>query len=98
MFSEERNWRQWADEVFVHILSPNVYRTLDESYKTFSWFSKVSESVKSEKCNLNDVNKIKNYGIIFNLDRSMGGVFPNMGATINSERGCDGNVVNREET
>lgn len=38
---EERKWRQWADEVFVHTLSPNVYRTLDEAYKTFNWFSHV---------------------------------------------------------
>lgn len=39
--TEERNWRKWTDEVFVHTLSPNVYRTLDESYKTFNWFSEV---------------------------------------------------------
>lgn len=38
---EERKWRQWADEVLVHTLSPNVYRTLDESYETFTWFSEV---------------------------------------------------------
>ncbi|XP_014477535.1 PREDICTED: prostaglandin E synthase 2 [Dinoponera quadriceps] len=39
--TEERKWRKWADEVFVHVLSPNVYRTIDESYKTFRWFSDV---------------------------------------------------------
>lgn len=38
---EERKWRKWADEVLVHTLSPNVYRTLGESYETFSWFSEV---------------------------------------------------------
>ncbi|KAL0107823.1 hypothetical protein PUN28_014834 [Cardiocondyla obscurior] len=38
---EERKWRKWVDEVFVHTLSPNVYRTLDESYRTFNWFSEV---------------------------------------------------------
>ncbi|KAJ8666892.1 hypothetical protein QAD02_008554 [Eretmocerus hayati] len=38
---EERKWRQWADEVFVHTLSPNVYRTLSEAFQTFNWFSKV---------------------------------------------------------
>ncbi|EFN78959.1 Prostaglandin E synthase 2 [Harpegnathos saltator] len=37
--TEERRWRKWADDVFVHVLSPNVYRTLNESYKTFRWFS-----------------------------------------------------------
>lgn len=39
----ERKWRKWADEVFVHTLSPNVYRTLDEAYDTFNWFSKVGQ-------------------------------------------------------
>lgn len=39
---DERKWRKWADEVLVHTLSPNVYRTLDEAYKTFNWFSEVS--------------------------------------------------------
>ncbi|XP_058792265.1 prostaglandin E synthase 2 [Phymastichus coffea] len=38
---EERKWRKWADDVFVHTLSPNVYRTLGEAYQTFNWFSKV---------------------------------------------------------
>lgn len=41
-YREEREWRKWADETLVHMLSPNVYRTLDEAYKTFNWFSKVS--------------------------------------------------------
>lgn len=41
--TEERKWRKWADEVFVHTLSPNVYRTFDESYKTFNWFSEIGQ-------------------------------------------------------
>ncbi|XP_026826171.1 prostaglandin E synthase 2 [Ooceraea biroi] len=41
--NEERYWRKWADETFVHMLSPNVYRTLDESYRTFNWFSEVGK-------------------------------------------------------
>lgn len=40
---EERKWRQWADDKLVHTLSPNVYRTFDESYKTFNWFSEVGK-------------------------------------------------------
>ncbi|XP_015186557.1 PREDICTED: prostaglandin E synthase 2 isoform X2 [Polistes dominula] len=40
---EERKWRQWADDVLVHTLSPNVYRTLNESYETFEWFSEVGQ-------------------------------------------------------
>ncbi|OXU21196.1 hypothetical protein TSAR_011474 [Trichomalopsis sarcophagae] len=38
---EERKWRKWADDVFVHTLCPNVYRTLGEAYQTFNWFSDV---------------------------------------------------------
>ncbi|CAK9811084.1 Prostaglandin E synthase 2 [Anthophora plagiata] len=40
---EERKWRKWADDVLVHTLSPNVYRTFDEAYQTFNWFSKVGK-------------------------------------------------------
>ncbi|CAG0923159.1 unnamed protein product [Notodromas monacha] len=36
---EERMWRKWADEVLVHVLSPNVYRTFDEALQAFNWFS-----------------------------------------------------------
>lgn len=61
--SEERKWRKWADEVLVHTLSPNVYRTIDESYRTFNWFSTVSEFTEKKYIYIqkrNDVNKIKN--------------------------------------
>lgn len=37
-FREEREWRQWADKVLVHTLSPNVYRSPGESLETFKWF------------------------------------------------------------
>ncbi|CAH1165678.1 unnamed protein product [Phyllotreta striolata] len=40
---EERKWRSWADEVLVHTLSPNVYRTRDEALQAFRWFSDVGE-------------------------------------------------------
>ncbi|XP_046401099.1 prostaglandin E synthase 2 [Ischnura elegans] len=40
---EERKWRKWADDVLVHTLSPNVYRTLGESLQSFKWFSQVGE-------------------------------------------------------
>lgn len=35
---EEREWRQWADKILVHTLSPNVYKSLHESLETFKWF------------------------------------------------------------
>jgi microsomal prostaglandin-E synthase 2 len=41
--SEERKWRQWVDDVFVHVLSPNVYRTREEAFESFNWFSEAGE-------------------------------------------------------
>lgn len=41
LFSEERKWRKWADDVLVHTLSPNVYRTREEAFQAFNWFSEV---------------------------------------------------------
>ncbi|CAK1554101.1 unnamed protein product [Leptosia nina] len=38
---EEREWRKWADNVLVHMLSPNVYRTTGEAIETFKWFEDV---------------------------------------------------------
>jgi len=37
---EERRWRRWVDEVLVHTISPNVYRSPSEAIETFEWFSK----------------------------------------------------------
>lgn len=41
--NEERKWRCWADSVFVHTLSPNIYRTLPEAIDSFKYFSQVGE-------------------------------------------------------
>lgn len=41
--SEERYWRKWADDVLVHTLSPNVYRSTKEAFQAFNWFSDVGE-------------------------------------------------------
>ncbi|KAI5701016.1 hypothetical protein M8J75_005285 [Diaphorina citri] len=40
---DERKWRKWADQVLVHTLSPNVYRTKEEALQSFEWFSEVGE-------------------------------------------------------
>ncbi len=37
---DEREWRNWVDTHFVHVISPNVYRTLNESIAAFKWFDK----------------------------------------------------------
>jgi len=39
----ERKWRKWVDATFVHMLSPNVYRTPTESLNAFKWFSEVGD-------------------------------------------------------
>ncbi|PSN47051.1 hypothetical protein C0J52_09367 [Blattella germanica] len=44
---EERKWRKWADDVLVHVLSPNVYRTREEAMQAFNWFSEVGEWEKN---------------------------------------------------
>lgn len=41
--AEERKWRKWVDDVLVHMLSPNVYRTPSESLQAFNWFNEVGE-------------------------------------------------------
>nr|CAG4637130.1 EOG090X08KD [Ceriodaphnia reticulata] len=37
---EERRWRKWSDDVLMHTLSPNIYRTWEESLEAFNMFSK----------------------------------------------------------
>ncbi|CAK8688835.1 unnamed protein product [Clavelina lepadiformis] len=32
---EEAQWRAWTDDYLVHLISPNVYRTLREAYQAF---------------------------------------------------------------
>lgn len=46
-FREEQRWRKWADNVLVHTLSPNVYRTPTEAIQAFRWFSDVGEWEKN---------------------------------------------------
>lgn len=41
-FSSERKWREWTDKHFIHLISPNVYRTKDEALETFEWFASIS--------------------------------------------------------
>lgn len=39
----ERQWREWVDNKFIHVLSPNIYCTLRQSMETFLWFSKAGD-------------------------------------------------------
>ncbi len=40
---DEREWRQWVDSKFMHVIAPNVYRTLKESLDAFHWFDKAGQ-------------------------------------------------------
>jgi len=40
---EEREWRSWVDDKFIHLISPNVYRTWQEAIDTFHWFSEAGD-------------------------------------------------------
>ncbi len=42
-FREEREWREWVDNHFIHLISPNVYRTWSESLETFRYFDKAGD-------------------------------------------------------
>ncbi|XP_077986672.1 prostaglandin E synthase 2-like [Glandiceps talaboti] len=46
---EEKKWRRWVDSVFVHYLSPNVYRTPTEALKAFDYISESGKFTTSEK-------------------------------------------------
>ncbi|XP_063700847.1 prostaglandin E synthase 2 [Culicoides brevitarsis] len=39
----ENEWRAWADDHLVHLISPNVYRSKAEALETFEWFSDTGE-------------------------------------------------------
>jgi microsomal prostaglandin-E synthase 2 len=39
----ERQWREWVDNKFIHVISPNIYCTLRQSLNTFRWFSKAGD-------------------------------------------------------
>ncbi|XP_068721051.1 prostaglandin E synthase 2-like [Montipora capricornis] len=46
---EERKWRKWVDNTFVHTLSPNIYRTASEAMQAFEYFTKQSDFSTFEK-------------------------------------------------
>ncbi len=38
---EEREWREWVDSTLIHMLPPNIYRTLSEAIISFDYISSV---------------------------------------------------------
>ena len=39
----ERKWRKWVDDTFIHTLSPNIYRTWAEAMQASNYFSDVGD-------------------------------------------------------
>ncbi|XP_057766107.1 uncharacterized protein LOC130986657 [Salvia miltiorrhiza] len=37
--SEEKKWRRWVDNHLVHVLSPNIYRTISEAIDSFDYIT-----------------------------------------------------------
>ena len=42
-FSEERKWRRWTDDVLMHVISPNIYRSVGEARQAVACFAKTGE-------------------------------------------------------
>ncbi|KAI0241579.1 Prostaglandin E synthase 2 [Lamellibrachia satsuma] len=40
---QERKWRRWNDEVLMHIITPNLYRTVSEARTAVSHFAEVGD-------------------------------------------------------
>ena len=38
IYREETKWRKWVDDTFVHTLSPNIYRTMKESFQAMAYY------------------------------------------------------------
>jgi len=45
---EEMKWRRWVDEVFVHTLSPNIYRTMPEAFQAMQYITRVGNFTEWE--------------------------------------------------
>ncbi|XP_047135790.1 prostaglandin E synthase 2 isoform X1 [Hydra vulgaris] len=40
-YINEVKWRKWVDDVFIHTLSPNIYRTMKESFQSLDYITHV---------------------------------------------------------
>ncbi|XP_027355125.1 prostaglandin E synthase 2-like [Abrus precatorius] len=46
---EEKKWREWVDNHLVHILSPNIYRTVPEALESFEYITTHGNFTLSER-------------------------------------------------
>jgi len=45
---EESKWRKWVDDRYVHMMSPNIYRTMGEAFQAFEYISRVGNFSRME--------------------------------------------------
>lgn len=60
---EEREWREWVDTHLVRTFSPNIYRTLNEAFRSFDYISSVGNFNVVEKFLSRYVGALVMYGI-----------------------------------
>lgn len=46
---EEREWRKWVDERWVHVVTPNLYRTAKEAKQSFDYMTRHGNFSTSER-------------------------------------------------
>ncbi|KAL1343962.1 hypothetical protein HN51_017877 [Arachis hypogaea] len=47
--AEEKKWREWVDNHLVHVLSPNIYRTVSEALESFEYITTQGNFSLSER-------------------------------------------------
>lgn len=90
---EERKWRQWADSVYVHTLSPNIYRTMSESLDSFRYFDKVRSIPQIHKRRFQQREHLFMAQETFFVGWRMGQEFQSMGTYFSNLCWCNCNVV-----
>nr|XP_054770281.1 prostaglandin E synthase 2-like [Lytechinus pictus] len=65
----EMKWRRWVDEVLVHYLPPNIYRSPSESLQAFSYISSLGNFNAVEKVIMKYVGAAGMYFVAMKLKR-----------------------------
>jgi hypothetical protein len=50
--AEEQKWRDWVDSRLVHVITPNIYRTVGESIQAFDYMTTKGNFTIVERCTL----------------------------------------------
>jgi len=49
LVKDEAKWRRWVDDTFIHTLSPNIYRTMNESLNAMEYITHVGNFSSFER-------------------------------------------------